>query len=118
MSKMKTHSMRWLVAPVLAVALIAVPSPAPSAAYRVPTVTEGIAEEFSYRLMRGVPGWRYRSDSYMDCSRGRISRTAWSCRVGWVYGYGCRRGRIRVEGSYISEGRKYYSSHAAWLPGC
>jgi hypothetical protein len=101
---------------VLVLAALAIPPVAD--AYRVPAITEGIAEEFTGRLLRRLPGWRYRQYGYNDCGGGRISRTEWSCRVGWVYGRGCRRGRVRVNGEYIENGVKFYSSHMSWTAGC
>lgn len=104
------------VAAVLVSGALVIPPAAE--AYRVPTVTESIAEEFAGRLLRQLPGWRYRQYGYIDCRGGRISRTEWSCRVGWIYGRGCRRGRVRVRGGYIENGNKFYRSHASWRSGC
>ena len=94
-------------------------APSPASATRVPTITRGIAEEFTYRNLRELPGWRYRSAGYVDCDRGRLSRTEWACRVGWIYGRGCRYGRVRVYGTRVDyAGRKFYASHAVWKVGC
>lgn len=92
--------------------------PGAASASRVPTVTQGIAEEMAGRNLRAFPGWRYRQYGYIDCAHGRINRTEWSCRVGWIHSGGCRRGRVRVYGEYVYEGRKFFASNFKGYRGC
>jgi hypothetical protein len=69
-----------------------------ASAYRVPTVHRGQAERQSIGLLREYASWRYKTDGYLDCSRGKINRVTWVCRAGWIKGHSCIVGRVRVTG--------------------
>lgn len=71
-----------------------------ASAARIHTVYRDDAERASYSVLRQVSGWRYRSEGFLDCSRGRIDRITWACRYGYRQGNLCGRGRIQVRGYY------------------
>lgn len=77
-----------------------------------PTVTKGIALEFSKRLMR-------KSDFsiwWVDCDGGKINRTHWSCKVSIFYH--CLRGRIRVTGVGTKNHRPWFQAKGGRLRQC
>jgi hypothetical protein len=77
-----------------------------------PTVTKGIAREFSRRLMKQTDF----SIWTVDCNGGRINRTHWSCSVHIFYH--CLRGRIRVSGAGHKNHRPYYRAKGSELRPC
>jgi len=111
--------MRGVVVTMLALGmLVGLALPAAAGAAHRPTVTKAIAKEMTVRNLRDFAGWRKRESGYIDCNGGRIDRTTWSCRVGWVFNGGCRRGKVQVRGSHVEAGRKYYDSHLRGSKGC
>jgi len=93
--------------------LLLIPATAQSevaqASQRPPGVTPKTAKHYSLVLLRRSAGWRYRDAGYVDCRRGKINRITWVCRVAWVRGKRCLRGRVRVAG-LIYEGRSSYNA--------
>lgn len=86
--------MRKLVAVVgISVGLLAM-SGSPADAFAPINIRQ--AEDQASSLMRQEALWRYRTEGQLDCRRGRISGTEWSCRVWMRKGSKCGVGRIRV----------------------
>jgi hypothetical protein len=79
-----------------------------------PTVTEGIAREFAWRLVRRSA---YADSVYrVDCRGGRIDRTHWACKVAIFYR--CLRSRIQVTGAGHKNGRPWFSASGGKLRQC
>jgi len=62
-------------------------------------------------LARTFAGWRAREYGYIDCRYGRVNSYIWICAVGWIRGYNCKQGRVRVENEYAEGGITYYGIH-------
>ena len=96
---------------IVLLALVAVlAAPTLSGAYlRPPGVTKPIAEREARSLLQKVGTWRYATDRYLDCRRGKINRIRWACRVGWYKGRVCRMGRIQVYG-FLQNGEQWFGA--------
>jgi hypothetical protein len=84
---------------------------------RPPTITRSAAERATRSLMHKVASWRRRSLGYYDCFGGKINRTNWTCRVAWIKGRRCFRGRVRVTGA-VKNNEKYVRSHISYRRVC
>ena len=67
-----------------------------SEARRLPGVGPTYAKQRTFAVLRQLPIWRYRSLGFVDCSRGKINRTTWSCRYLIVKHHTCWRGRSQT----------------------
>jgi hypothetical protein len=90
----------------------------PAQAVYLPTVGPNLAREQTFSILREqVAKWRYRSTGWVDCSRGKINRTTWACRITIINGRRCTRGRARVysEWNYYEE-QIYYQTRLTLAP--
>ncbi len=98
------------LASLVLIALLAVP--ALSGAAAVPTVHLRDAEEFGGRALRNdYVGWRKRDSGYLDCRGGKVDRTHWACKFGWIRGQDCAIGKLQVYGEDFENGKPFYGVH-------
>ena len=76
---------------------------------RPPTITRLAAERATRNVLHKFSTWRYRRVGFYDCFGGRLNRTEWVCRAGWVKGRRCFRGRVRVFG-VVENNEQYVNS--------
>lgn len=91
---------------LIATTLIALVAPATANA-TLPTVGPKLARSQTGKILRQKPAWRYRDTGYINCHRGKINRTTWTCRIGIVRGHRCQLGRSRVFTYYETNGTIY-----------
>ncbi len=86
-------------------------SASPAQAADTPKIGYQAAQKASYSVLRKVSLWRYRDRGSLNCGRGRISRSEWSCRFQMRKGRTCGAGRIRVKAYFNEFGRIKLNSH-------
>jgi len=84
---------------------------------RAPTIRRPEAERATRSLLREISTWRYRALGFYDCFGGKVNRTEWSCRVAWIKGRRCFRGRVRVFG-YVKNRKRFVGSHIRYKRVC
>jgi hypothetical protein len=84
---------------------------------RAPTIRLGDATRATRNLLHGLPTWRNRRFGFYTCIGGKVNRTEWSCRVAWVIGRRCLRGRVRVKGT-VDNNEQFVHSHIVYRRTC
>jgi hypothetical protein len=74
----------------------------PEGLKRAPTVRRADAQYLTLAALHENRNWRQRDWGFVDCREGRINRTHWRCKLGWVNGAYCFQGRAQVEGAWFN----------------